>query len=77
MAVRCEYTVKSGEVDSRFRHQSSEPGNEIQWVDTADGSDPEASITYLCPDCGAPMIIIETFERGQLPRAPPERIGAS
>ena len=50
---------------------------ETNAVDTADGSDPEASITYLCPDCGAPMIIIETFERGQLPRAPPERIGAS
>jgi len=27
--------------------------------------------TYLCPDCGSPMVIIERFERGQLPRAPP------
>jgi len=27
--------------------------------------------TYLCPDCGSPMVIIESFERGQLPRAPP------
>ncbi len=26
---------------------------------------------YLCPDCGSPMVIIECFERGQLPRAPP------
>jgi Zn finger protein HypA/HybF involved in hydrogenase expression len=30
--------------------------------------------TYLCPDCGSPMVIIESFERGQLPRAPPARI---
>ena len=27
--------------------------------------------TYVCPDCGAPMIIIETFPRNQQPRAPP------
>ena len=32
--------------------------------------------TYICPDCGSPMIIIECFERGQLPRAPPARINA-
>jgi len=44
-------------------------------VDVAGGDD--ASATYVCPDCGAPMIIIETFERGQLPRAPPRRINAS
>ena len=44
-------------------------------ADTADGSD--ASVTYVCPDCGAPMIIIDTFMRGQLPRAPPVRVGES
>ena len=30
-----------------------------------------AQTTYVCPDCGAPMIVIDTFMRGQLPRAPP------
>ncbi len=30
--------------------------------------------TYICPDCGSPMAIIERFERGQQPRAPPLRI---
>ena len=30
--------------------------------------------TYICPDCGNPMVIVECFERGQLPRAPPPRI---
>ena len=31
---------------------------------------------YTCPDCGYPMVIIECFERGQLPRAPPGIIAA-
>ena len=30
--------------------------------------------TFTCPDCGSPMVIIERFERGQQPRAPPLRI---
>jgi hypothetical protein len=30
--------------------------------------------TYICPGCGGPMVIIECFERGQLPRAPPAGI---
>jgi len=31
----------------------------------------EQAATYVCPDCGAPMIIIETFARQQQSRAPP------
>ena len=46
-------------------------------VNSADSGNPDASATYVCPDCGAAMIIIETFERGQLPRAPPGQIVAS
>jgi hypothetical protein len=46
-------------------------------ADSADSGCRDASATYVCPDCGAAMIIIETFERGQLPRAPPRRIDAS
>jgi len=38
-------------------------------ADTADGSD--ESVTYVCPDCGAPMLVIDIFLGGQLPRAPP------
>jgi hypothetical protein len=33
--------------------------------------------TYICPDCGSPMVIIECFGREQLPRAPPLTIIAS
>ena len=31
-----------------------------------------ANTPYVCPSCGAPMVVIETFERGQHPRAPPK-----
>ena len=48
---------------------------ETNSADTVDGGD--EAVTYVCPDCGAPMVIIETFERGQLPRAPPKRMGES
>ena len=33
----------------------------------------QPQVTYTCTDCGNPMVIIERFERGQLPRAPPTR----
>ena len=32
---------------------------------------------FVCPDCGAAMLIIETFVRGQAIRAPPQCRGAS
>ena len=50
---------------------------ETNGADTADTGNPDASATYVCPDCGAAMIIIESFERGQQPRAPPRPINAS
>ena len=35
-----------------------------------DANDPPRH-TYVCPACGAPMIVIETLERANTPRAPP------
>ncbi len=48
-------------------------------ADTADSADRDepAHCTYVCPECGAPMIIIDTFTGEQLPRAPPMSRGAS
>ncbi len=43
------------------KHQSEEPRIE----------EPRQDASYVCPGCGAPMIIIETFLRNQKPRAPP------
>ncbi|VAW79664.1 Transposase [hydrothermal vent metagenome] len=40
-------------------------------------NDSEWHEPYRCPDCGAPMIIIETFLRGQRPRAPPIKTDGS
>ena len=53
------------------------PDAEMNGGDTIDSGNRDESATYVCPDCGAPMIIIETFERGQLPRAPPVSAGES
>lgn len=36
----------------------------------ADTADDNPTSTYICKSCGAPMIIIDTFEK-QIPRAPP------
>ena len=33
--------------------------------------------SFLCPQCGASMIIIDTFVRGQPIRAPPKQRGAA
>ena len=60
---------------SKKANESS--GAEINRGNTADNANSDPSPTYVCPDCGAAMIIIETFERGQLPRAPPRGIDAS
>jgi hypothetical protein len=40
-------------------------------------TEPGASLNWLCPVCGVPMILIETFEPGHLPRAPPGQIDTS
>lgn len=37
----------------------------------------EPTSTFICPLCSAAMIVIETFERGQQPRAPPMRCEAA
>jgi hypothetical protein len=50
----------------------------IESVESKSNETPEPpQTTYICPDCGSPMVIIECFERGQLPRAPPLRISAA
>ncbi len=50
-------------------------------TDPADANDGEVTaLAQPCPWCGGRMIIIETFERGAQPRAPPtaaSRVDAS
>jgi Putative transposase/Transposase zinc-binding domain len=58
--------------------KTQEPGEaETNGGDTTDRGNPDASPTYVCPDCGAALLIIETFARGALPRAPPAGVGGS
>jgi hypothetical protein len=42
----------------------------------ADASDKAVQPTFVCPDCGAAMIIIEILARKQPIRAPPRQRGA-
>ncbi len=48
------------------------PVHEADDTHTADDTEPPA-LAQPCPCCGGPMIIVETFERGHAPRAPPPR----
>jgi Putative transposase len=43
---------------------------------SADASDKAVQPTFVCPDCGAAMIIVEILARKQLIRAPPRQRGA-
>lgn len=43
---------------------------------TEAASDEPAKPTFVCPDCGAAMIIIESLARKQMIRAPPQHRGA-
>ena len=44
-------------------------------ADEATGQDAGEPLARLCPCCGGTMIIIETFQRGYAPRAPPSPLG--
>ncbi len=46
------------------------PAPEADDTHSADDTEPPA-LAQPCPCCGGPMIILETFERGGKPRAPP------
>ena len=46
------------------------PAPEADDTHSADDTEPPA-LAQPCPHCGGRMIIVETFERGGEPRAPP------
>lgn len=50
-------------------HVIPEADAQSQGADAPSGS---AQPTFVCPDCGAAMVITETFARGQPIRAPPQ-----
>ena len=57
--------------DKNSKDQFDETRNDV--TDSSE-SEEATHATFICPDCGAALIIIETFTRGQLPRAPPLRM---
>ncbi|MCP4994649.1 MAG: IS91 family transposase [Gammaproteobacteria bacterium] len=64
-------------IDTTHDEEVTENGGIENTKSHQDDAPELAQATYLCPDCGGPMVIIERFERGQLPRAPPPRIIAA
>ena len=52
------------------------PANTEPMSADADASDKAVQPTFVCPDCGAAMIIVEILARKQLIRAPPRHRGA-
>jgi hypothetical protein len=67
--------AKLAQARELLMREQSDPTTEEETTaaNTLDSDD--VSATYVCPDCGAPMRIIESFLRGQFPRAPPTCIG--
>ena len=64
---------KDNLVRARKRLQVDEAECPAQEETTDKHQSKEQEATYVCPDCGAPMIVIETFARQQQPRAPPAK----
>jgi Zn finger protein HypA/HybF involved in hydrogenase expression len=55
---------------ARARQLLAMPPPETKTDESGDDAEPPA-LALPCPHCGGPMIIVETFERGAQPRAPP------
>jgi hypothetical protein len=60
---------------AKARELLSVPFESSDEVSTGDAAADPVPPTYVCPHCGAPMIIIETVGRGQPIRASPKRRG--
>jgi hypothetical protein len=73
-------SVRIGNIATIRRLLHAEPPDEELAAGDTEAADAVAAYTLRqpCPCCGGPMIIIETFERGQMPRAraPPARRAA-
>ncbi len=61
---------------ARARQLLAMPPPETKTDESGDDAEPQA-LALPCPRCGGPMITIETFERGQQPRAPPPQFRAA
>ena len=62
---------------AKVRELLSVPLESNDGVGTVDAAAEPMQPTYVCPDCGAPMIVIETLLRGQPIRAPPQPCDAA
>ena len=56
---------------ARVRELLNVEASAVKDADTTEKSKEHSAPTFTCPDCGAPMTIIQVFTRAQLIRAPP------
>jgi len=56
---------------ARARELLRVPPQPTDTAEVDDDAEPAPDAARPCPCCGGPMIIVETFERGSRPRAPP------
>ena len=64
--------AKSSHVENIARARALlDAASQNQASDIHADNDNEATLAHACPHCGGRMIIIETFERGQMPRHRP------
>ena len=59
-------------LDEKNSKDHDKTRNKDDVSDSSEGK--EITATFICPDCGGALIVIESFTRGQLPRAPPLRL---
>ena len=55
----------------------NEKGASVQALSTTDEPVEPVDTTFICPNCGHPMIIIGIYVRTHQPRAPPERLNTA
>jgi len=58
---------------ARARELLNVPAGTVDAMTASDTAAEPVKPTYVCPDCGAPMIIIGTIVRGKMIRAPPQQ----
>ena len=64
-------------IDETDEVEANEKGAIENTTSTQDAVSEPNQAMYICPECGSPMMIVEHFERGQQPRAPPLRVIAA
>lgn len=67
--IKARKLIKQEGADLIERHEGGAVGTGSEELEQQ--RQPEETATYICRHCGAVMTIVQSFMRGQFPRAPP------